>query len=75
MIPWLDMSKVAIFPTLDDDTRERRAVRQRAVVYADARKERGYALPRGGAHHEPLISGWYRPRHHLSGKVKGGGVV
>jgi hypothetical protein len=37
---WIDSSRVAVFPTLDDETRERRAMRQRAIAYADLRIER-----------------------------------
>jgi hypothetical protein len=74
---WVDATRVAIAPTLDDDERERRAMRERAVAYADARKERGHSLRRGGAHPQPLIS-----RHAATSKARSahhhlreGGVV
>jgi hypothetical protein len=64
------MSRIAIFPTLASEEIEARAIRARAVAYADLRKERGHALPRGGAHPEPLLSQrpylrQLEPRHRL----------
>jgi hypothetical protein len=56
MASWIDMSRIAIFPTLASEEIEARAMRARAVAYADLRKERGHALPRGGAHPQPFIS-------------------
>jgi hypothetical protein len=68
MTPWLDMSKVAIFPTLDDETRARRAMRQRAVAYSDLRKERQRQSMMRRVHHASAAKA---PHHRLHD----GGVV
>jgi hypothetical protein len=66
---WADMlgQRIAISPTLDDETRERRAVRARQIVYANERKERARQASR--AHVATTQA--HRPHHHL----KGGGTV
>jgi hypothetical protein len=65
---WSDMlSGIAISPTLDDETRERRAIRARQIVYANERKERARQTARAHV----AITQAHRPHHHL----KGGGTV
>jgi hypothetical protein len=65
MAIWVDMSRIAIFPTLASEEIEVRAMRARQIAYADLRKARGHALPRGGAHPQPLIS-----RHAATSKAR-----
>jgi hypothetical protein len=67
---WADLlatTRVAISPTLDDETRERRKERARQIVYANERKERA----RQAAMRHVATNPAYRPHHHL----KGGGTV
>jgi hypothetical protein len=67
---WADLlqQRIAIYPTIDNETRERRAERQRQITYADLRKER---LRQAMKRHVHRASASRAPRHHLNG----GGVV
>jgi hypothetical protein len=64
---WVDSARIAVAPTLDDETRERRAMRQRAVAYADLRKER----QRQAMARHVATSKSRQAHHHL----EGGGTV
>jgi hypothetical protein len=63
---WIDASQVEVFPTLDDETRERRAMRQRAIAYADARRERQQTASRH------VATGKARDAYH---RLREGGIV
>jgi hypothetical protein len=66
---WADLlqQRIAISPTLDDETRTRRAERARQIVYANERRERARQASRAHV----ATSQSHRPHHHL----KGGGTV
>jgi hypothetical protein len=51
---WIDMSRVAVFPTLDPDTIAARQERARQVHYADLRKERQRQAMRAHLHHASM---------------------